>query len=816
MMQALIPRIHAWWLMCLATVITITIVAASQLFTQRISILLDRQASELLAADLLIQSNEPITRDFQLLAQDYGLSTASTITLRSAIFINDEPQLVELKAVSDEYPLRGTLEKKSTLLGTAEKSAQGPKPGELWLDSKIADQVNQTIELGMSQFNANWIIGYEPDRGGSLFNMAPRILIHLDDLDGTGLLVAGSRAKYYLLVAGDTEKLEQFEREIKPLLVSGQSVQTLDNARPEMRNALDRTRKFFSLSIVLTLVIAMIAIAITARYAASQESTRVAVMRTFGISTSRLLSYFLGQVGKIWLWSLPFGLLGGFLAQFPLQWALGFWFGTRLPETNIMPYWMAAGIGLISLVGFSLPHILNVLDTPPMQVLRNIGQKTTRLKSVLVVVISLITLLIVLMLIVQQLALAAMLFALVIVIAGFIPLMLKLIIHLLQRFNGKHFWLSGYLFSRLLSQQRNALFVMSGFSLTLFAILLISQVKDQLLYDWERQLPQDKPNYFLVNIPLDKVTQLKHFIELNQIPSSNAYAMVRTRLMAINGQDVKQMEFKDDRARHLIDHTFNLSYSENLPPDNAMVEGTWFIDPAREDGFSVELGMAQKLGLKLGDSLQFSIAGSVFDGEVKNIRSVVWENFQPNFYILGTHKQLRDKPQTWMMSAFINNNNKHLLKPLLQQFPTVTLLDISEIMTRIKGIIQRAGLALEFFFLFAILSGVIVLMSALNTANHEREMEIALLQALGASHRNKLGSQLFEFLLMGLLVGSFAAFFANMTGWAVGRWFFDLNFNFSFELWLYSIISASFLITLVGIVFIYRTFSISPMKLLRS
>lgn len=816
MNSTFIPRIHAWWLMCLATVITIAIVAASQLFTQRISILLDHQASELLAADMLIQSSEPLSRDLEILARDYALETATTVTLRTAIFINDEPQLVELKAVSDAYPLRGTLEKKPTLLGQAEKSKQGPQTGELWLDSKIADQVNQRIELGMQNFTANWVISYEPDRGGSLFNLAPRIMINLQDLDATGLLVPGSRAKYNLLVAGESDNLQRYLTDIDSLLQNGQSVQTLENARPEMRNALDRTRKFFSLSIVLTLVIAMIAIAITARYAASQEATRVAVMRTFGISTRRLLGYFLRQIFKVWLWAIPFGMLGGYLAQFPLQWALGFWFGTRLPETNTMPYWMAASVGFVSLIGFSLPHILNVLDTPPMQVLRDIGQRTTRLKSALVVVISLITLFIVLMLIVQQLVLAAMLFIVVIIIAGLIPLLLRVIIHFLQRFNGRHFWLSGYLFTRLLSRQRNALFVMSGFSLTLFAILLISQVKDQLLYDWERQLPQDKPNYFLVNIPLDEVTDLEQFIAQNKIPSSNAYAMVRTRLMSINGVDVKQINFKNERARHLIDHTFNISYSEQLPPDNAIVEGEWFSGMSLVEGFSVELGMAQKLGLKLGDTLQFSIAGSEFSGEVSNLRSVVWENFQPNFYILASRSQLQDKPQTWMMSTYIDDSRKKLLKPLLQQFPTVTLLDISEIMSRIKGIIQRASLALEFFFLFAIVSGVIVLLSALNTANHEREMEVALLQALGANRRQKIRSQIFEFLFMGLLVGCFAAFFANITGWVVGFWFFDLNFNFSLTLWLYSILSATGLITFIGGLFIFRAFSISPMRLLRS
>ena len=815
-MKALIPRIKSWWLLWLATVITLSIVAASQLFTHRISLLLDQQAAELLAADILINSNEPLPVSYQQLATEFGLQSATTVSLRSAIFIDDEPQLVELKAVSRLYPLRGTLERKAGLLEVGEKTGQGPVAGEVWLDSKLAGQLNKKIDLGHQGFDASWVISYEPDRGGSLFNLAPRILMNLDDLPATGLLVAGSRAKYSLLLAGEAGNLARFEAQIKPRLAESEKLQTLENARPEMRNALDQTRKFFALSIVLTLVIAMIAIAITAQYSASQESIKVAVMRTFGISSQRLVWHYLSELIKVWLWALPPGLLVGYLAQFPLQWALGQWFGAQLPETDLWPFLLAGVIGLISLVGFSIPHILNVLDTPPMLVLRQLNQSLSRRNAVILALSSLGSLFLVLMLIVKQLPLASLLFALVLIFAGFIPLVLRLMLKAAERFGGNRFWLSGYVLSRLLSSKRNALFVMSGFSLTLLSVLLISQVKDQLLQEWETQLPQDKPNYFLVNIPGGDALPLTEFLRSSEIPASTAYALVRTRLSAINGQDIKSIKFGSNRAEHLINHTFNMSYADQVPPDNAIVEGQWQDESGNPVGFSVEQGMAEQLELKLGDTLRFSVQGSEFEAPVSNIRSVVWENFRPNFYILAPRSLLESKPQTWLLSAYINEENKPLLKPLLQQFPTVTLLDISELMQRIKGIIQRSSLALEFFFVFATLSAIIVLLSALNTTNAMREMEIALLQALGANKRQKLLSQLAEFILMGLLVGAFAALFANLIGWLVGFWFFNLSFSFSPALWIVSLMTSVVLISLMGTLFVYRSFSVSPMHLLRS
>jgi putative ABC transport system permease protein len=663
---------------------------------------------------------------------------------------------------------------------------------------------------------ATRILHYEPDRGGSLFNLAPRIMMHQDDLAATGLLAPGSRAKYNLLVSGFPELLARFEQAIRPELSRTVELQTLDNARPEMRRALERTRRFFGFSIVLTLVIAMIATAITARYAASQEARKVAVLRTFGISSKRLMGYYLRQIGLTWAWSLPGGLLAGYLAQFPLQWALGFWFGARLPQTGGEPYALAALVGLVSLIGFSLPAIVQVLDAPPMQVLRLSITGSARRRTLLWLGSSLLSLFIVLLLIISDLRITLMLFAVVVVIALLIPLILRGILQALVMLERRRFWLAGYVRSRLLSRPRNALFVMTGFSLTLLCVLLISHVKDRLIDDWEQQLPEDKPNYFLVNIPPADVSGITAYLRDKQVAASEPYALVRCRLSAINGQSVKDLRFASERAGHLIEHVFNMSYSEQLPPDNAIIEGQWFDSNASMSGFSVEQGMARDLELKVGDTLEFTVGGDRFEAPVTSIRSVVWENFQPNFYILAAPDLLRQRPATWLMSAYLGEDDKGLLKPLLRQFPGTTLLDISEVMQRIKGIIARATLALNFFFVFAGVSAVIVLLAALNAANRIRELEIALLQALGADRRQKAASQLMEFASMGLLVGFFAALFASLAGAAVGYWLFDLAVVFSPLMWLLSMTAAVLLISVLGMWFTRRAFITSPMRLLRS
>ncbi len=804
------PRMSGAWLLGLALVLTLSIVTASQLFTDRIGRMLDGQAAELLAADLLIVSSEPLPDSWAGLAQEQGLRVARSVSLRTAIFLDDEPQLIELKAVSPGYPLRGRLETRNSLFAPAQPAASGPPPGALWVDGKLERLLGQSIELGEARLPVTRLLSFEPDRGGSLFNLAPRVMMALEDLPGTGLIVPGSRARYRLLVAGERGAVARYADILRPLLREGQQLQTLDSARPEMRRALERTRRFFALATLLTLVIAMTAIALTARHAAAREETTVAVLRSFGISSRRLIRYYLGQLLRLWLWAAPLGLLLGWAAQFPLQWLLGAWFGLRLPEGGPGAYGLALLVGALALVGFSLPPILRLLDTPPSRVLRDQASSHNR-RSLGLQLFSLLALFAILWLMLDEALMAVLLLGAIVVAALLLPLLFRALIGLLRRVHGRGFWLPGYLYSRLLAPGRHALLVLSGFSLTLFALLLLTQVKDQLLEDWELQLPEDKPNYFLVNIAPDQVRGLEDWLDTRAIPASRAYPLVRTRLRAIGGVPVEQLRLEGNDAQRLINHVFNLSWSDTLPPDNAVVQGAW----SAGEGLSVEQGMAEKLGIAPGDRLQFSVGSQVFEAPVTSIRSVLWENFQPNFYVLAPQRLLEDLPQTWLLSAFVDEDHRSLLKPLLQAFPGITLLDLSELMARIKGIIDRASLALQFFFAFALLAGLLVLLAALNTTRVEREREMALLRALGASGRQALRSQFGELLLMGVLAGLSAALLAQLSGWVVARQVFDLQPRLSAELWIIGLLAGVLLISLPGALFLRRSLGVSPMRLLR-
>lgn len=803
--------------MFIATVITVGIVTSSQLITDRIGLLLDRQASELLAADLVLESSSEFDPGYRQRARNDGLQVSDSVSLRTAIFVDDSPRLVELKAVSSGYPLRGRLETASDVTGARRVESEIPARGEVWVDSKLASLVGSRIQLGEEWFAVTRLLAFEPDRGGAIFNLAPRVMMNLDDLEATRLVVPGSRVRYRLMFAGASEQVIDYKIWLVTNSKTGEEIQDLENARPEMRRALERTRKFFALAIVLTLIIAMAAIAITARYTANREAPKVAMLRAFGVSKYSLLKYYLRQLGTLWLAATLAGIAIGWGLQYPLQLALDGWFGKALPQVNSwQPFLTAALVGLLALAGFSLPYLVNATATPPMQVLRTaLGQRSWR-RGLLMSGAAIVSIFVVLMVLMQSSLLAVATLALVLACALVLPLILVWMVRLLLLSSRRRFWLRQYLLSRLRASSRGAIYVMSGFSLVLISILLISVVKDELLGEWQAQLPDDIPNYFLVNIRSQDVAGIEAFMRQRGIEASPPYALVRARIAQINSVDVDQIDFSDPRAAHSLNHTFNMTYTEQLPDQNEIVAGSWLDENRSKAQVSVEQGMARRLDLEPGDLVSMTVGSQKFDATVTSIRSVVWENFKPNFYMITNPELIESFPQTWLLSALIRDADKASLKQLLQRYPSITLLDISEIMARVRAIVERASVALQFFFLFALVSAIIVLLAAIQTGRHEREVESSLLRALSASTGQLYRVHVLEYTLMGLLIGFFSAAFASGAGWAISEQFFGIEFQLSPRVWIYSMVSACLVMTLAGTLVSRRVYNVSPMKVLRS
>ncbi len=763
--------------MLTATLVAVASTVSVSLLVGRVEQVLLSEASALLAADLAIASNEAPPAAYRELAATIGLRNASTVAVRSVVAYDERLQLVRLKAVDDGYPLRGTLQTATTVGATAERTQQGPPRGEIWGDLKLLQLLNikPGVELGVggSHLRLTRVLVLEPDSGGDAFAIAPQALMHLDDLAATGLIVPGSRASYTTLVAGDAEPLARFRAQVD--LRPGDRLSDPRNARPELRSAFTQAERFLSLAAFTGVLLATVGVALAAHGYSEHHALTVAVLKTLGLGRRKTL---LLLTLELTLLALLAAGLGDLLALGVHRLLLDA-FVPQLGELHQTLPWLplvhGVAIACATLGGFALPALAGLARIPVTAVLARdrAGFHPPALFSVAIGLLAVI-------------AIAPwhvgnprlVIFALggMLVAALTLAVAARGLVHLLGRLRGRTRMSWRFGLANIARRARLSVLQTTAVGLGIAVVLLLGLVRGDLVGQWTARLPADAPNQFLINIQPDELPQLRAFLTEQHLHAPAFYPMVRGRLTAINGKAVNPDDFTDARARRLADREFNLSSATLMKPDNRLVEGRWWAEDSTLPELSVEEGIAETLGLTLGDELEFTIAGRATRGRVTSLRQVDWDNFEVNFFVVTTPMMLDDEPATYITSFHVDPTKSKLLARLVERFPSVTVLDVDALMQQVRDIMARVSSALLWVFVFALAAGALVLAAAVQASQRERMQDTVLLKTLGASARFVRRTMLIEFGLLGLLAGTIGTLGAVVTGWALANWVLDMSY----------------------------------------
>jgi putative ABC transport system permease protein len=809
-----------------ALLIAVTSVTAVAFFTDRIGQALKYQSSELLGADLRLVADHPPSATRIERAQRLGLATAEIRTFRSMILAEGRAQLAEIKAAGPGYPLRGQLRISSDPFAAEATTDNLPDRGELWADPQLLQQlqlqVGDVVQVGEARLRISAALRYEPDRSGDLFSIAPRLLINLADLPATGLEQEGSRMRYALLVAGEQAALERFRRAVKPGLGRGERLEGAADARREVRIALSRAQQFLGLAAVVAVVLACVAIAMGARRFAQRHLDGCAVMRCLGARQSTINRLYVTQLVILALLAGGLGVVLGYLAQLVLASLLGQLVLVSLPAPSWLPVGVGLGVALGGLLGFALPPVLQLRNVSTLRVLRRDasgrlgGMRPVSLASYLFGLLALAALV---LFQAGDLALGRMLLLGVVGTAAILWLLAAALVwglrHLAAR--GNSAWRFGL--SNLTRRPQTAIAQVMAFGVGIMVLLLLTVVRGDLLRGWAEGLPADAPNRFVINIQPDQLDAVQAFFVEQGMADTELFPMVRGRLQAINDEPIAERRFTGDneqRARHLAEREFNLSWAEDLPPDNAIVGGQWW-RPADtgQHLFSVEEGIARTLNLQLGDRLRYRIAGEVFEAEVSSLRSVQWDSFRANFFVLAPPGALQTYPASYITSFYLPAARADLLNALVRQFPNLTVIDIAAIMGQVRLIIERVSLAVEYVFLFTLAAGLAVMFAAIQSTLDERLRENAIFRALGAQRRRLLHSLMTEFATLGGLAGLLAAATASALGYAVARYVLELEYVGNPWLWLIGIVLGALGVGVAGVLGTRRVTRSPPLRVLR-
>ncbi|EKS7812755.1 putative ABC transporter permease subunit YbbP [Edwardsiella piscicida] len=744
---------------------------------------LQRQGREAIAADRVLRSYTPVPEAWLAQARREGIRVSRQWVFSTMAFAGGRLQLAEVKAVDDAYPLYGRLETRPP--------RQVPRPGEALVAPRLMAQLalrpGDAVEVGDMTLRVVGEVEREPDGGFSLLSSAPRMLIALADAERSGIVQPGSRVSYRYGLAGSREALARYDAYLTPRLQADQRLTQAAQGANVLARTLQRAQQFLLLSALLTLLLAMAAVSVAMGHYCRSRHTLVALLKTLGAGRRLLLKWVVGQ----WLWLLGSALLVGaglgLLVERGLLWLLTPLLPAALPSPGLWPWlWALGGIPLMALLAALRPY-RQLLAMRPLRVLRaDAPSPIWPLRYYLPLMALLLggglLWLVGASALMWSLLLGMALLALLLALCGWLGLWS------LRRLAPGSLTLRLAL-GRLLRQPGATLSQLAAFSLSFMLLALLLMLRGDLLDRWRQQLPPDSPNYFLFNISAAQREPLQAFLHAHGVTPQRFYPIALARLTAINGRPPVMQGGDESLNREL-----NLTWLASLPPGNPLLAGEW---PPGAGGVSVEQGVAERLGLTLGDRLTFSGDSRQFSARVTSLRRVDWESLRPNFYFIFPPGGLEGQPQSWLTSLRYDGDTR-LLAELNRRFPTLTLVDMGALLLQARQILDQVGRALEVMVLLVVLCGVLLLLAQVQVGMEQRRQELQIYRILGASRRVLRRTLYAEFMLLGLAAGTVAAAAAEAALWLLQRQVFDFPWQPAWPMWLLLPPGAALLLGICG------------------
>ena len=771
----------------LALILAVSSATIISVFSQRLDGAMLNKSTELLGADLRILSREEIPPLWYQQAEDLGLKTATTLEFPSVVLLNQEMALAAVKAVDDNYPLKGQL-------GTKQNSLmqQGPNPGEVWLEPRLLAllnaQIGDEVEVGAIKLKISAIVINESDRAGNFYSLSPRLMMNLSDVAAAKLVQVGSRVSFRMLVAGDRLAVNMLQQELEPLLASHQSFESLTDNNQALAASLAKARSYLSLAAMLAIILAGIAIAMAAQDYARRHFDSSALLRTLGASRAYVTQLYLYQLLYLALLSSFVGLALGYIGQEMLSQLLATTFrqgavNASLPTAGISAWLIASLTAPVTLMGFALPPLLRLGRVSPLRVLRRELEPMAWNSWAI-----------------YGLGLAMMVFlsywfsnnlvmTLIIILGGFVILLVLLfLLQLLLFFSDKLMpkaklsMTMRFAWQQINRDRYRTSIQILAFALTMLVMLIIAIVRNDLLNDWQKNLPQDSANFFAMNIQGYQVEDYQQNLDAAGFSISSAFPMVPGRLVAINAIAVKNSaQYSQDPA---VQRDLVLSGGHELPIGNTLTEGEWFNADINNE-VSVAESLAKRLQLNLGDQLTFDVAGQQVTAKISSLRKVDWGSMKPNFYILFSNDIIEQLPLNYLTSFYVPPEQSHKLTQIIRDYPGITLLDMSQVLIQIQGLLNQVTMAVEYLLVLVLLAGVLVLLAALHSSLDDRLQQGAILRTLGAKRQQLQVMQWLEFLLLGALAGFIAVAGAEVIGWLLYQRLFQLQYPWHLSYWLW-------------------------------
>jgi len=665
--------------------------------------------------------------------------------------------------------------------------------------ARVGADVGDTLAVGELDLQVSAVLTYRPDQSIGFASLAPSLLLNIDDISRSGLIGEGSRVAYALLVAGDETAVADFNDAIQDILPESVRIRSQEDSSERAYNAADRAQRFLSLTAVISLLLSAVAVAMSARRFAHRRMDTVALMKSLGATQGFVISVALIQLTMLGVLGIVAGSVVGFAAQEMLSRILiDLMQQSDLPGASMSPVILASSSAMVLLLGFALPSLLQLRNTPPLRVLRHDAMPPAP-SRILVVGLALAAVAALLYRSVGDVRMLVILIGGIIVIAGLLYLLGRGLVALLGSARSGVGVAWRYGLANVARRGRDSAIQVVAFGLGITVLLLLTLVRTDLLEGWRQTLGDDAPNHFLINIQPHETESVAALFEKNGIAAPTFTPLVRARMTTINNESVKDREYPNEDGKCLANREANLSWAAEMSASNELIEGKWW--PKDYSGpplISIEEESAANAGLSIGDRLKFFIAGREIEAEITSTRKINWDSFQPNFFIVLSPGALEGMPTTYISSMRIADESRTMLIDLVRAHPSISVIDLGAILEQVRGIIDKASLAVQAVSLFTLAAGIAVLFAAVQSTIDERRFESAMLRALGAKRRTVFSGVMAEFAALGTAAGVLASAGASVLAYLVATRLFELPYEFSPAIWLVGVTAGVFVVCISG------------------
>ena len=788
--------------------------------TDRISLSIEKQASELLAADLRISSTEPIPEEWIDLAKERKLDLASSQSFPSVVYSQDGNALARIKAVSSMYPLRGTVRISDNDISDEYEVKKIPSPSEVWVDQAILYRLNaeigDEISIGNSDFKITAILRYRPDQSIGFVSLSPTVLMNISSIPGTGLITQGSRVNYSMLVAGENDEVQTFSKLMSVKVNDSARISNPSDSSERTNQTINRSKQFLSLTVIISVLLSGIAISMSARRFAKKRMDMIALMKSFGAKRRFILQTIIIQLTMIGLTGVILGSIMGFIVENLVANLIADLFMSELPNPTFQTLFIGLLAAFILLPGFAFSSLLQLSNTSAIKVLRKNAIPAPP-SELFIAGGALLSLSILLYYFVRDIELLAVIILGMLIISLLLFFIGQILAQILGSLRGGFGASWRYGLANVSRRGRDSAIQIVAFGLSLTALLLLSLIRTDLLTDWQKALGENTPNYFLINIQSYQAEGIREILKKSDGVNPEFVPLVRARMTEINGQSVQDRSYPDERGNWLANREANLSWAKTVNSKNKVTDGSWWSSDYKGPPLvSIERSAAEDMGVAVGDNLTFLIAGENITAEISSIREVDWNSFSPNFFLVFSPNSLDAFPSSFISSMYLDKSENQILKELQINYPTVSVVDLDPILQQVRQVITKVSIAVQAVFIFTLIAGITVLFSAVHSTIDERKFESALLRAVGMKTRNVIISLLSEFSAIGLSAGILAASGASILAWQIASRFFEISYIFNLSLWLAGIVCGVVLVSLFGYIASRDAIKSPPVNVLRN